>query len=136
MRAAAVFDRNGEREVVLTRESGASGRLRSAVDGASSSAETLRALAHELIVIHGQHDSLTLRSRGEVLRLIDAKGNVSVDALSRAKRDLYEAQRERSSLGGDTEERTRNSTLFNFRSTSSRAPRSVRPGNSMRPWKS
>jgi len=114
MRAAAVFDRNGEREVVLTRESGASGRLRSAVDGASSSAETLRALAHELIVIHGQHDSLTLRSRGEVLRLIDAKGNVSVDALSRAKRDLYEAQRERSSLGGDTEERTRELDFVQF----------------------
>jgi len=49
-----------------------------------------------------------------VLRLIDAKGNVSVDALSRAKRDLYEAQRERSSLGGDTEERTRELDFVQF----------------------
>src|ERR1700678_2620198 len=63
MRAAAVFDLRGEREVALTREAGASGRLRSAVDGASSSAEALRALAEELIVIHGQHDSLKLRHR-------------------------------------------------------------------------
>ena len=62
MRAAAVFDLSGEREIVLTRESGATGRLRSAIDGASSSAEALRALADQLIVIHGQHDSLTLRT--------------------------------------------------------------------------
>jgi DNA repair protein RecN (Recombination protein N) len=107
MRAAAVFNMNGEREIVLTRESGTSGRLRSAIDGASSSAEALRALADELIVIHGQHDSLTLRKRGEVLRLVDAKGHVSVEDLSRTRRDLQEAQRERTSLGGGAEERIR-----------------------------
>jgi len=44
----------------------------------------------------------------------DAKGNVSVDALSRAKRDLYEAQRERSSLGATRKNELGNSTLFNF----------------------
>ncbi len=84
MRAAAVFDLSGEREIVLTRESGASGRLRSAVDGASSSAEALRSFAERLIVIHGQHESLTLRSRAEVLRLIDAKGDVSVAGAERS----------------------------------------------------
>jgi DNA repair protein RecN (Recombination protein N) len=114
MRAAAVFDMNGEREVVLTRESGASGRLRSAVDGASSSAEALRAMAGELIVIHGQHDSLALRNRGEALRLIDAKGAVSVAALTEARRALHDAQRERTSLGGDAEERTRELDFIEF----------------------
>jgi len=94
---------------------------------------TLRALAHELIVIHGQHDSLTLRSRGEVLRLIDAKGNVSVDALSRAKRDLYEAQRERSSLGGDTEERTRELDFVQFQIDELEGASIRSAGNSMRP---
>jgi len=93
--------------VVLTRESGVSGRLRSAIDGASSSAEALRAFADQLIVIHGQHDSLTLRNRSEVLRLIDSKGDVSVESLARARRELQDAVRERSLLGGDTEERTR-----------------------------
>ena len=107
MRAAAVFRSKGERELVLTRESGTSGRLRSAIDGASSSAEALRALADELIVIHGQHDSLTLRRRGELLRLLDAHGVVSVEDLSRARRELQRAQRERISLGGDAEERIR-----------------------------
>jgi DNA repair protein RecN (Recombination protein N) len=107
MRAAAVFDLNEEREIVLTRESGASGRLRSAVDGASSSAEALRAYAEQLIVIHGQHDSLKLRNRSEVLRLVDAKGGVSTETLSAARRALAEAHDERSSLGGDAEERLR-----------------------------
>lgn len=113
MRAAAVFDTSG-REIVLTRESGASGRLRSSVDGASSSAETLRALALELIVIHGQHDSLTLRSRSEVLRLIDARGGVSVVDLTQARRALQEAKAERSSLGGDAVERMRELDFVTF----------------------
>jgi DNA repair protein RecN (Recombination protein N) len=114
MRAAAVFDLRGEREVALTRESGASRRLRSAVDGAPSSAEALRALADELIVIHGQHDSLKLRQRDEVLRLVDAKGDVSVEGLTLARRELRAAHEERSSLGGDVEERTRELDFVEF----------------------
>jgi DNA repair protein RecN (Recombination protein N) len=114
MRAAAVFDLDGEREVVLTRESGVSGRLRSAVDGASSSAEALRAFADRLIVIHGQHDSLKLRHRDEVLRLVDAKGNVSVEELNRTRRELHVANVERASLGGDAEERARELDFVEF----------------------
>jgi DNA repair protein RecN (Recombination protein N) len=114
MRAAAVFDLNGEREVVLTRESGVSGRLRSAVDGASSSAEALRALAEQLIVIHGQHDSLKLRHRTEVLRLVDTTGHVSVEELTLARRALHAAHLERSSLGGDAEERARELDFVDF----------------------
>jgi DNA repair protein RecN (Recombination protein N) len=114
MRAAAVFDLNGEREVVLTRESSTSGRLRSAVDGASSSAEALRALADQLIVIHGQHDSLKLRHRDEVLRLVDAAGNVSVEELTAVRRTLHAANVERASLGGDAEERARELDFVEF----------------------
>ncbi len=114
MRAAAVFNLNGEREIVLTRESGTTGRLRSAIDGASSSAEALRSLADQLIVIQGQHDSLSLRNRGEVLRLIDARGDVSVEDLTQARRALHDAQRERSSLGGDAEARAREQDFVTF----------------------
>ena len=72
-RAAAVFlDREG-REVALTRES-ASGRLRSAIDGVTTSASALRLRAEELIVIHGQHDSLALRNRALVRSLVDRSG--------------------------------------------------------------
>ena len=127
MRVAAVFERGGDREIVLTRESGATGRLRSAIDGASSSAEALRSLADQLIVIHGQHDSLTLRNRGEVLRLIDARGDVSVRDLTRARRELHEAHVERSSLGGDSEERARelDFVVFQISELESAAIRSV-----------
>jgi DNA repair protein RecN (Recombination protein N) len=114
MRAAAVFDLSGEREIVLTRESGTTGRLRSAIDGASSSTEALRSLADQLIVIHGQHDSMTLRNRGEVLRLIDARGDVSVEDLTQTRRALHDAQRERSSLGGDGEARARELDFVTF----------------------
>jgi DNA repair protein RecN (Recombination protein N) len=114
MRAAAVFNLNGEREVVLTRESGVSGRLRSAIDGASSSAEALRALSEQLVVIHGQHDSLRLRHRAEVLRLVDAKGDVSIEALTKARQELRAAHLERSSLGGDAEERDRELDFVDF----------------------
>jgi DNA repair protein RecN (Recombination protein N) len=114
MRAAAVFAVSGEREVVLTRESGASGRLRSAVDGASSSAEALRTLAEQLIVIHGQHDSLKLRQRDEVLRLVDAKGDVTVEELTQARRELRAAIDERASLGGDVEARARELDFVDF----------------------
>lgn len=107
MRAAAVFELGGEHEIVLTRESGTSGRLRSTIDGASSSAEALRALAAQLIVIHGQHDSLTLRNRSAVVEVVDAWGGVVVEDLRECRRALHEAQRERSSLGGDADARAR-----------------------------
>ena len=58
-------------------------------------------LAEDLIVIHGQHDSLTLRSRSEVLRLIDERGGVDPRGSTTLRRDLREALRLRSDYGGD-----------------------------------
>ena len=113
-RAAAVFlDRDG-REVVLTREAGASGRLRSALDGATTSAEALRTQAAELIVIHGQHDSLDLRSPAEVLRIIDASAGVSTLELSAVRRSLREARAERVGFGGDESQRLRELDFLEF----------------------
>ncbi len=106
-RAAAVFARGDGTEVVLSREAGPTGRLRSSLDGVSSSAAALRALAGELIVIHGQHDSLALRHRSEVLRIIDARGAVSTKELDATRVASHEARRMRDSLGGDAGERER-----------------------------
>lgn len=114
MRAAAVFDVGDGREVVLTRESGTSGRLRSAVDGASSSAEALRTLAQSLIVIHGQHDSLILRNRAEILRIIDASAAISTEEYDAARRTLHDALSLREKLGGDTAARERELELVQF----------------------
>ena len=106
-RAAAVFVRPDGGEVVLAREAGGSGRLRSTVDGATSSAEALRLLADELIVIHGQHDSLALRQRAAVLKLLDASGGISTEELDTVRRDRRVAHELRERLGGDALERRR-----------------------------
>ncbi len=114
LRTAAVFVQRDGREVVVTREASSSGRLRSTVDGVTSSAEALRSLASELIVIHGQHDSLSLRHRAEVLRILDASGQVSTVELDSVRRSLHEALRLRDSLGGDQAKRQRELEFAEF----------------------
>ena len=114
MRAAAVFLREGGEEIVLTREASSSGRLRSSLNGAPSSAEALRVVASELAVIHGQHDSLALRNRGEILRIIDTSANISTTALDDARRSLREALALRDSFGGDEASRLREVDFMEF----------------------
>ncbi len=112
-RAVALFERDGD-ELAFSREVSDSGRLRSSLNGAPSSVEALRHLAEDLIVIHGQHDSLTLRSRSEVLRLIDESAGVDPSGLDGARRDLREALRLRSDYGGDQSSRERESEFLAF----------------------
>lgn len=112
-RAIAVFDRGDGRDIVFSRES-VSGRLRASLDDAPTSAEVLRQRARDVIVIHGQHDSLALRSRGEVLRLIDAAGAISSDGLDAVRREIDERERERASLGGDEQTRARERDFLDF----------------------
>ena len=114
MRAAAVFSLDDDREVVLEREVTASGRLRSAVDGVPSSAETLRTFAQDLIVIHGQHDSLTLRSSAAIVKIVDESGGVSTEELIATRHALGEARRLRDSLGGDVGTRERELDFLEF----------------------
>jgi DNA repair protein RecN (Recombination protein N) len=112
-RAVALFERDGT-ELVLSREASDSGRLRSSLDGAPSSAEALRTLAEGVIVIHGQHDSLSLRSRSEVLRMIDESGKVDTGVLEGVRRELREARRLRSDFGGDQGSRERDAEFLAF----------------------
>jgi DNA repair protein RecN (Recombination protein N) len=114
MKAVAVFSLDGDREVVLVREVTASGRLRSAVDGVPASAEVLRSLAQSLIVIHGQHDSLTLRSRTEIVKIVDESGGVSTEALLSTRQALHESRRLREELGGDAGARERELDYVEF----------------------
>jgi DNA repair protein RecN (Recombination protein N) len=113
MRAAAVFSRDGA-ELVLTRETSSTGRLRSALNGAPTSAEGLRGLASDLIVIHGQHDSLALRNRGEILRIIDVSGDVACGELYDVRAELREATRLRDAFGGDVAKREREIDFLRF----------------------
>jgi DNA repair protein RecN (Recombination protein N) len=112
-RAVALFERDGA-ELVFSRESSDSGRLRSSLNGAPSSAETLRTLAEDVIVIHGQHDSLSLRNRSEVLRMIDESGKVDTSPLDNVRRELREALGLRSDFGGDQGSRERDAEFLSF----------------------
>ena len=114
MRAAAVFLRDGGDEIVLTREASSTGRLRSTLNGAPSSAEVLRNLANSLVVIHGQHDSLNLRNRAEILRIVDASGQVSTSQLDQVRASLREAASLRNSFGGDEAARERELDFLEF----------------------
>ena len=114
MRAAAVFARADATEVVLTRETSSSGRLRSTLNGTASSAEALKVLAAELIVIHGQHDSLSLRNRSEILKIIDVSGGVSTTELAAVRSQLHEVLTTRQRLGGDQRSRHRELEFVEF----------------------
>jgi DNA repair protein RecN (Recombination protein N) len=111
---AVVLFAQGEDELVFSREVTSTGRLRSSLNGAPSSAEVQRSLAEELIVIHGQHDSLALRRRGEALRLVDQFGRVDTDELTEVRRSINEARRLREELGGDRDTREREVEFLHF----------------------
>lgn len=114
--AAAVFaSPSGER--LFQREASAQGRLRSTLDGGLANAEALREAASNLIVIHGQHDSLTLRHRSEIVRLIDAYGPVNTTLLTRLRGDIRDCESRLAGAGGDREERLRFMELISFQAT-------------------
>jgi len=114
MKASALFINRDGREVSLLRESSQGGRLRSALDNATTSAESLRLLAEELIVIHGQHDSLSLKNRSEILRLVDTSGKVDTSELQDVRHQLSEALKLRESFGGDGTNREREIEFLKF----------------------
>lgn len=106
-RTAALFVRDNDEEILVSREATVSGRLRSSLNGAPSSVEALRGLAEEFVVIHGQHDSLKLRSRSEIVRLIDQSGAVDTQELDAVRRNLRESRQLRGDFGGDSTSRQR-----------------------------
>jgi DNA repair protein RecN (Recombination protein N) len=106
-RAVALFLATSGEELAFSRETTATGRLRSSINGAPSSAEALRHLAEELIVIHGQHDSLALRNRSEIVRLIDQRGAIDTSELDDLRRQVREARRILEDYGGDKDSRRR-----------------------------
>jgi DNA repair protein RecN (Recombination protein N) len=101
-------------EIVLAREASASGRLRATLNGLASNAEALRNAAEPLIVIHGQHDSLALKSKLEILRLVDNYGGVDSSEFQRLTREIASLNRLRESAGGDEAGRQREYDFLQF----------------------
>jgi DNA repair protein RecN (Recombination protein N) len=112
-KAAALFEYGGD-ERLFIRESTPNGRLRSTLDSAPASADALRTAARDLIVIHGQHDSLTLRTRAEVVRVVDTYGAIDTSALETLRREIRDLERRRDDLGGDAATRDRDLERLNY----------------------
>ena len=112
-RAVALFDIDGG-ERLFVRESTANGRLRAALDGAPASADALRASARDVIVIHGQHDSLTLKNRSEIVQLLDTAGSISVARLEELRAEIRACEQRRNALGGDAATREREIDYLRF----------------------
>ncbi len=110
---ALLVDAKG-REIALGREAGASGRLRSTLNGAPSSVEALRERGGALVVVHGQHDSLRLRHRSEVRALLDASGGVDDSELEQIRARLRQGRAERETLGGSEVDRSRELDFLTF----------------------
>ena len=111
---ASVVFAQGDQEVVLSREASATGRLRATVNGLASNAESLRNAAEPLIVIHGQHDSLSLKSRAEILKLIDNFGQIDTASFDSLNKEVGELRRLRESVGGDETGRERELDFLKF----------------------
>jgi DNA repair protein RecN (Recombination protein N) len=112
-KASVVFSR-GDDEIVLAREASASGRLRSILNGLASNAESLRNAAGPLIVIHVQHDSLALKSRTEILRLIDEYSGIDQSEFESLSRGISSLIKLRQESGGDEAGRQRELEFLQF----------------------
>jgi DNA repair protein RecN (Recombination protein N) len=75
-------------ELVVRRQQYADGRTRAFVNDQPVTLQTLRALTHELVEIHGQHDERALLDVAEHRALVDAYGEATEAA--KATRDAYE----------------------------------------------
>ena len=126
-RAAALFARPDGSEIALARETTESGRLRSLVNGSVSSADALRTIASDLTIIHGQHDSLLLKNRSEIVRLIDESAGVDTSELSEVRRQLRDALQVRDSYGGDAAARDRERDYLGFQIAELEAARIASP---------
>ncbi len=80
-----------EGELILRRLQFADGRTRAFVNDQSVSAQTLRALAGELVEIHGQHDERALMDSSAHRALVDAYGGL--EKLTEATRGAFAALR-------------------------------------------
>ncbi|NBV27171.1 MAG: hypothetical protein EBR99_07650, partial [Actinobacteria bacterium] len=114
MVAAAVFlDANGT-EISLQRSLTSGSRLKSVLNGLPTSSEALRATGDQLLALHGQHDSLQLKSRTDVLSLVDSFGSIDSATLNDLRHGLSTLRSEQSRLGGSEEDRTKEREFIDF----------------------
>lgn len=104
---SALFQDGESRERSLQRTVSSAQRLRAVIDGVPTSSDALRSVGEGLLVIHGQHDSLRLKSKVEILKMVDDFGLIDTSALVNLRHERTELLRLQASLGGDAGERAR-----------------------------
>jgi DNA repair protein RecN (Recombination protein N) len=96
-RLASVQDISLEGEFILRRVQFADGRTRAFLNDQPVSVQAMRAIAHEIVEIHGQHDERALVDAASHRELVDAYGGLRQEVQSvraahrllRAARDMY-----------------------------------------------
>jgi DNA repair protein RecN (Recombination protein N) len=79
-RIAAEADIDAEGDLILRRVQLADGKTRAFVNDQQVSVQTLRAIGHQLVEIHGQHDDRALTNTAEHRSLLDAFGGLHKQA--------------------------------------------------------
>ena len=110
----ALFLHDSNKETSLQRTVSTAQRLRAVIDGVPTSSEALRAAGEAMLVIHGQHDSLRLKSKVEILKMVDDFGSIDTSVLSTLRAERAELLRIRQSLGGDSSDRERQLDFARF----------------------
>jgi DNA repair protein RecN (Recombination protein N) len=103
---SAVFSQSDGSEISLGRQA-SGGRLRGLIDGQPVSAEALALRGSKLLAIHGQHESVRLRQKSELLRILDAYGGIDLSSYVAAREQVATLERERSEVGGSPAQRER-----------------------------
>ena len=114
MVASAVFTDWEGREHSLQRSLSSGARLKASINGTATSSEALRRFGEGLLTIHGQHDSLHLRNRSDVLEMVDLFGSIDASELEGLRDTLQRLRTEQSRLGGSNEDRTKESDFLSF----------------------
>jgi DNA repair protein RecN (Recombination protein N) len=111
-KVTALLDVDGN-EILLARENN-SGRLRAFIDSMASSAELLRTTASDYLEIHGQHDSLVLKNRSEILKLVDDYGNIDSTNLQSLKKQVQDLRHQMNDIGVDPASRDKEIDLLQY----------------------
>ena len=111
--SAVFLDATGK-ECSLQRTVSSAQRLRAVIDGVATSSDALRSVGDAMLVIHGQHDSLRLKSKIEILKMVDDFGAIDTSNLLSLRQERSELLRLQSSLGGDARERERQLDFARF----------------------
>jgi DNA repair protein RecN (Recombination protein N) len=104
---SALFVGDDGSEISLGRQQAPGGRLRGSIDGLQVSADALALRGADLLTIHGQHEAIRLRQKGELVRILDRYGGIDLEPLELARTALRQLEVEAAGYGGSSAQRER-----------------------------